>query len=170
MSTTRSITISLVLALAGVAPTSALARNGADDPARGDDRGGQRAATTPATDDNPSAGEDTGDKGATRTSRSHRQQRVAGTCTGSSTAKFEVKLRNGRLKAELEVDENVNGVTWDVELRQDGRLAVRTTKTTKAPSGSFSLERRLRNGAGRDTISAEATSPSGEVCTASVTI
>lgn len=88
MNPTRSITISLVLALAAVAPTSALARNGADDdPSLGDGRGGQQVAPT-----------------------------------------------------------------------------------TKAPSGSFSLERRLRNGAGRDTISAEATSPSGEVCSATLTI
>jgi hypothetical protein len=37
-------------------------------------------------------------------------------------------------------------------------------------SGSFSLERRLRNDPGRDTISAGATSPSGEVCRATLTI
>jgi hypothetical protein len=165
MNPTRSITISLVLALAAVAPTSALARNGADDdPALGDDRGGQRVAPTTTTDDGPSAGEDHG------TSRSRTKRRVAGTCSGNSTAKLEVKRRDGRLKTEFEVDQNANGVRWDVELRHDGRLAVRTTKTTKAPSGSFSLERRLRNGAGRDTISAEATSPSGEVCSASLTI
>ncbi|MEA2138523.1 MAG: hypothetical protein QOG56_1673 [Solirubrobacteraceae bacterium] len=167
MNSTRSITLSLALALAALAPASALARNGADDdPALGDDRGGQRVA--PTTDDNPSAGEDSG--AARKSSRSRSGRRVAGTCTASSTAKLELKRRNGRLKAEFEVDQNHSGVTWDVSLRHDGRLAVRTTKTTKAPSGSFSLERHLRDGAGRDTISAEATSPSGEVCSASVTI
>ncbi|HEV7804803.1 MAG TPA: hypothetical protein VGO80_03225 [Solirubrobacteraceae bacterium] len=171
MNTARSITISLVLGLAAIVPTSALARNGADDyPALGDDRGGQPLAPSTTTDDYPSAGDD---KGGTRTSsrsRSRTERRVAGTCTGNSTAKLEVKRRDGRLKTEFEVDQNADGVTWHVELRHDGRLAVRTTRTTKAPSGSFSLERRLRNGAGRDTIRAEATSPSGEVCSARLRI
>jgi hypothetical protein len=56
-----------------------------------------------------------------------------------------------------------------VKLSRNGDVAVRTTRTTRAPSGSFSVERRLRNGAGRDTISAEATSPTGEVCSAGLT-
>jgi hypothetical protein len=49
-------------------------------------------------------------------------------------------------------------------------VAVKTSAKTKAPSGSFTVSRRLTNGSGSDKISARATSPSGESCTASLTI
>jgi hypothetical protein len=167
MNPKRSIPISLVIALTALAPATALARNGADDdPALGDDRGGAQVATATSTDDNPSTGDD---NGGTRT-RTRPERRVAGSCTGDSTSKLKVKLRDGRWETEFEVDQNRDGVTWDVRLSHDSKLAVTTTKTTRAPSGSFSLERKLRNSAGDDTISARATSPGGEVCTASVTI
>jgi hypothetical protein len=149
-----------------LAPATALARGGDDDPVGSDDNGGQQVA--PRTDDNPSAGED---NGGTRSSakRARRERRVAGECSGDSTSKLKVRLRDGRLKTEFEVDQNVVGVTWAVELSRNAAVAVQTTRTTRAPSGSFSIERRLRNGAGRDKISAEATSPTGEVCTATIT-
>jgi hypothetical protein len=167
MNTKRSIPISLVLALTALAPATALARNGADDdPALGDDRGGAQVATTTSTDDNPSTDDD---NGGSRT-RTRPERRVAGACTDGSTAKLKVKLRDGRWQTEFEVDENRAGVTWDVRLSRNGNVAVATTRTTRAPSGSFQLERKLRNGAGRDRISARATSPSGEVCSASITI
>ena len=97
-------------------------------------------------------------------------RRAAGPCTGHSTAKLKATPDNGRLATEFEVDQNRNGVTWTVSLRRNGTVATRTRATTAAPSGSFSVERRLANRAGTDTISARAVSPSGEVCTASVTI
>ena len=97
-------------------------------------------------------------------------KRVAGSCTGSSSAKLKVKPDNGRLETEFEVDQNRNGVAWAVQLRRDGKLVVNTNATTKAPSGSFSVQRRLANPAGSDRIAARATSPSGEVCTAGLTI
>ncbi|HKN93442.1 MAG TPA: hypothetical protein VJU60_03845 [Thermoleophilaceae bacterium] len=68
------------------------------------------------------------------------------------------------------MDQNRNGVRWKVTIRRNGRVAVSTHARTKAPSGSFSLNRRLSNGAGKDRISARATSPSGEVCRASLSI
>ena len=153
MKNVRTISLSLALAFAALAPAAAVARDGAGDgPGRSDDRGGERSA-----DDR---------SGATRADR----RQVAGTCTGRSTAKLKVKPDDGRLEAEFEVDQNRNGVTWRVTLRRNGTVAARTGATTRAPSGSFSVERRLANGAGSDTISARATSPPGEVCTASVTI
>ena len=166
MTRTRSITTSLALILA-LAPATALARGGHDDPAGSDDNGGRQVA--PSTDDNPSAGEDNGGTRPKSTKRARRERRVAGECTGDSTSKLKVKLRDGRLKTEFEVDQNVVGVRWAVKLSRNGDVAVETTRTTRAPSGSFSIERRLRNGAGRDTIGAEATSPTGEVCTATIT-
>ena len=167
MNTKLSIPISLVIALTALAPATALARNGADDdPALGDDRGGTQVATTTSTDDNPSTGDD---NGGSRT-RTRPERRVAGSCTGNSTAKLKVKLRDGRWETEFEVDQNRVGVTWDVRLSRNGNVVVSTTRTTRAPSGSFEIERKLRNGAGRDRISARATSPSGEVCSAAITI
>ncbi len=138
--------------MTALAPATAIAKHGADDnPAVADDNGSSSATTT---------------KGK----RSRTQVRVAGECTGDSTAKLKVRRDRGRLKAEFEVDQNVDGVTWAVQLRRNDKVVVDTTRTTHAPSGSFSVERRVSNGAGPDTIAARATSPSGEVCTASATI
>ncbi len=96
--------------------------------------------------------------------------RVDGTCTQSSTAKLKLSPENGRIETEFEVDQNVNGVRWQVRLRRNGSLAVSTSAVTQAPSGSFEVRRLLANGPGSDTITARATSPSGEVCTARATI
>jgi len=97
-------------------------------------------------------------------------KRVAGTCSAASTAHLKVKHDNSRLETEFEVDQNRAGVTWKVTIRRNGVRVVSTRATTHAPSGSFSVERRLRDGAGSDRISARATSPSGEVCRASVSV
>jgi hypothetical protein len=150
MSTSRAIAVSLVLAVSALAPAAAFAKNGADDsPNSTDDNGGLRAS---------------GSKGGDRA------KRVAGSCTGNATAKIKAKHDDGRIETEFEVDQNRNGVAWKVTIRRNGALAVSTTATTRAPSGSFSVERRIANGAGADRITARATSPSGQVCTASVTI
>lgn len=97
-------------------------------------------------------------------------RRAAGDCTGASTATLKVKPDDGLLETEFEVDQNRAGVAWRVVLRRDGRTVARTTATTRAPSGSFSVERRLRDAAGRNVVTARATSPSGEVCTARVRV
>jgi hypothetical protein len=94
------------------------------------------------------------------------ETRVTGRCTGNSTAKFKVKPDDGRLEAEFEVDQNRNGVTWRVRMRRGNRTLVSTRATTRAPSGSFSVERKVARGSGR--ITATATSPSGEVCRATI--
>jgi hypothetical protein len=150
MHATRIISCSLVIAAGALLPAAALARDGADDsPSLPDDRGGLTAPTK--------------DGGGT-------VKRVSGTCTDGSTAKLKVKPDDGRLETEFEVDQNRNGVKWEVRIRRDGNLVVRTNATTRAPSGSFSVERRVTNGTGSDRITARATSPSGEVCTAGLTI
>ena len=97
-------------------------------------------------------------------------KRVTGTCTGAATAKLKAKPDDGRLETEFEVDQNRNGVTWKVVLRRNGNVAARTKATTHRPSGSFEVRRRLGDGPGADTISARATSPSGEVCKARATV
>jgi hypothetical protein len=145
------IICSLVIAAGALLPTAALAEHGADDsPTVPDDKGG---LTAPSKNGGGTAA-----------------KRVTGTCTGGSTAKLKVKPDDAGLETEFEVDQNRNGVKWAVRIRRDGRLVVSTNATTKAPSGSFSVERRVSNGTGSDRITARATSPSGEVCTAGLTI
>ena len=73
--------------------------------------------------------------------------RVAGTCSDGSSSKLKVKHDDGRIEAEFEVDQNRNGVRWNVELRRNGRLVFSGVRTTVAPSGSFSLERKIAGGA-----------------------
>ena len=95
---------------------------------------------------------------------------VRGSCTKASTSKLKLRLDNSRIQTEFEVDQNRNGVVWNVTLVRNGVRAVSTTAMTQAPSGSFTVRRLLTNGAGTDTITARATSPSGEICTAKASI
>jgi len=90
-----------------------------------------------------------------------------GHCSDGSTWKLKVKPDDGRLEAELEVDQNRNGVRWDVVLRSGGKVAATGTRTTKAPSGSFSFERRIAGSKGtKVTATAKR---SGETCRAAAT-
>jgi hypothetical protein len=92
--------------------------------------------------------------------------RVAGSCTGNSTSKLKLSDEDGRIEVEFEVDQNRNGVRWVVRISQNGRLAARRVRVTRAPSGSFEARVVLPNRAGTDVISARGTRASGEVCTA----
>lgn len=95
---------------------------------------------------------------------------VKGTCTGKSTAKLKLKPDNGKIEVEFEVDQNRNGVSWNYTLKRAGVTLASGSKRTAAPSGSFSVNRRVSNAAGPDTITARATRSSGEVCTARATL
>ncbi|MDO8186970.1 hypothetical protein Q5424_07140 [Conexibacter sp. JD483] len=151
----RYMVLGAVLAATAATPAVALAKHGADD-GPGDDRGGRQ---------------EQGDDNGGRRDRDRDEKRVAGRCDGRSTSKLKVKHDDGRIEAEFEVDQNRNGVTWGVQLRRNGRVVVSTSATTRAPSGSFSVERKLARGSGSsDRISARAVSPSGEVCSAAATL
>lgn len=94
----------------------------------------------------------------------------SGKCTKNSTWKLKLKREDGgRIETELEVDQNKAGVRWSVTLKRGSTVLTRTAATTRAPSGSFSLERLVPNGPGTDRISATATR-SGETCRASASI
>jgi len=99
---------------------------------------------------------------------------VRGTCTKASTAKLKLSPEDGAIEVEFEVDQNRNGVRWSVSLRRvlaNGTKLIATgTRITRAPSGSFEFRRVVVDRAGRDTIRARATSPSGEVCRATARI
>ena len=171
MTTTRTITrfgataaALLLLTGAGLAgPASA--RDGADDnPSISDD-----SANRTAADDNPSAGEDStnraatddnpsiGDDSASRASTKNRARKVKrGNCTAATDWKLKAKPRDGRIEVEFEVDSNRAGQRWTYTLRHDRTVKASGTRTTKAPSGSFSVERRLTNAPGVHTIRAKA--------------
>jgi len=94
-----------------------------------------------------------------------------GNCSGSADWKLKVKLDDGLIDTEFEVDQNVNGRRWRVVLRRDGVRFFRGIRTTHAPSGSFTVERRTANPAGPDRITARAVNlRSGQVCRAAATI
>ena len=101
-----------------------------------------------------------------------REVRHAGTCTVRSTSKIKIKEEDGgRLEVEFEVDQNRNGQKWGVVLRRNGTVVVRTSARTRAPSGSFSVERLIGGTAGSDTVTGVArNTASGETCTARVVL
>ena len=79
MNLRRTISLSLVLAVAALAPAAALAKNGADDsPNTLDDNGGQRL------DDN------------NRDTTTQRGKRVRGRCSAGATSKLKVKPNSMR--------------------------------------------------------------------------
>ena len=93
---------------------------------------------------------------------------VRGSCTARSAVKLKLSGENGRIEAEVEVDQNRNGVPWTVVLTRDGTRVARLTRVTKAPSGAFSARKLLADSAGADVVRAVATRR-GERCTVRAT-
>lgn len=94
-----------------------------------------------------------------------------GSCSGATDWKLKAKHDNGRLEVEFQVDSNRVGQAWNWRLTDNGVLAARGTARTVAPSGSFTVERRINDRAGADVVRARAVNPaSGEVCNAQVRI
>ncbi|MGB7981949.1 MAG: hypothetical protein WCF36_14310 [Candidatus Nanopelagicales bacterium] len=122
-----------------------------------------------ATDDTPGASSDDSTNRASSKSQARKVKR--GSCTAATDWKLKAKPRDGRMEVEFEVDSNRIGQRWTYTLRHDGTVKASGTRTTRAPSGSFSVERRLPNAPGVHTFSATATNVStGETCQASLKI
>jgi hypothetical protein len=94
--------------------------------------------------------------------------RRVGTCTKSSSSKIKLSEENGRIEVEFEVDQNRNGVRWNVRIAQNGRQVARMTRVTRGPSGSFEARIVAGNRAGADRFVATATRR-GETCSARAT-
>jgi hypothetical protein len=96
----------------------------------------------------------------------------AGACgVGNATWKLKVKNDDGLLETEFEVDQNRNGRRWNVVLTRNGRAVFRGSRVTRPPSGSFELNRRIANPAGRDRIVATARLVGGGgVCRGALTV
>jgi hypothetical protein len=87
-----------------------------------------------------------------------------GSCTGAADWKLKLSPENGRIEVEYEVDSNRVGQTWRVRIFKNGNRIFAGTRTTKAPSGSFTVRLVTSNTAGTDTFRARATRGTAEVC------
>jgi hypothetical protein len=95
----------------------------------------------------------------------------SGKCSKASTWKLKVKADDGRLETEFEVDQNRVGKRWRVTLSRNGSRVFTGIRTTRAPSGSFSVERLLAASAGTNRIVATARAlQSGETCRAAIAL
>lgn len=94
-----------------------------------------------------------------------------GSCSGSTDWKVKAKPDDGRIEFEGEIDSNRTGQSWTWVIKHNGSRSASGTATTKGPSGSFSVERRLVNLSGVDSFVFKATNPkSGEVCRGTVSL
>jgi DUF4097 and DUF4098 domain-containing protein YvlB len=91
-------------------------------------------------------------------------------CTTTHTVgTLKAKNSNGLIEVEFDVDSNRNGQRWTYTLRRNGVLKASGARLTLAPSGSFTVRKRITNAAGVDRIVAVAKNTrTGEVCSATV--
>ncbi len=90
---------------------------------------------------------------------------VARLVYGNEHVELKAKLDDVRIEVEFEVEQNRIGRRWDVTLRRDGRLVFHRIRTTRAPSGSFTIRRPSANTRGPDRIVVRARAlATGEVC------
>ena len=93
-----------------------------------------------------------------------------GKCTNGASWKLKAKNDDARIEVELEVDQNIAGRRWNVTLKRGSAVVFRGVRVTRAPSGSFSLTRRVANPAGADRITATASAAAGGTCRAALTV
>jgi hypothetical protein len=94
-----------------------------------------------------------------------------GSCSQGANWKLKAKTDDGLIEVEAEVDSNVVGQVWKWKIADNGKVAAKGTSTTTAPSGSFSVERRVANQAGADKFVLKASNAAtGETCKGSVTL
>ena len=88
-----------------------------------------------------------------------------GACSSSSVWKLSVGPDSGAIETEFEVDSNRVGQNWNVVITDNGVRVFAGSRTTTAPSGSFTVARRIPNRSGIDHIVASAKNPAtGETC------
>jgi hypothetical protein len=92
-----------------------------------------------------------------------------GACSAGAQWKLKLAPRDAGIETAFEVDSNRNGQTWSVRITDNGVTVFQGTRTTAAPSGSFTVRKTIANQAGTDNVVATATF-NGRTCrgTASV--
>jgi hypothetical protein len=94
-----------------------------------------------------------------------------GMCSARSAWKLKAGPDNGAIETEFEVDSNRVGQKWNVVIKDNGVRVFAGSRITTAPSGSFTVNRRIPNRAGVDHIVASAKNPaSGETCVGRVSV
>jgi hypothetical protein len=94
-----------------------------------------------------------------------------GSCSARSDWKLKLGPRDGGIETEFQVDSNRNGQKWNVRLADNGARVFAGTATTRAPSGSFTVERRIANRKGTDHVVATAMNAvTGETCRATAAV
>jgi hypothetical protein len=87
------------------------------------------------------------------------------TCSRGSIATLKLKASNGAIETEFEVDSNRVGQRWSASLTDNGVVVFNGARTTVAPSGSFTVEKRIPNRAGVDHVVGRAHfAGTGETC------
>ncbi|MDQ1520410.1 MAG: hypothetical protein QOI55_1483 [Actinomycetota bacterium] len=93
------------------------------------------------------------------------------TCSRGSIATLKLAPRDGAIETEFEVDSNVVGQRWSTRISDNGTVVFSGARTTVAPSGSFTIEKRIPNRPGTDRVVGRATyAGTGESCTVSLSI
>jgi hypothetical protein len=96
-----------------------------------------------------------------------RAVRTSGSCSGASNWELKAKPDDGRIEIELEVDTHRVGRRWAVRIGDNGHRVFTGHRVTRAPSASWTVEKKIRNRAGADRIRAVARNPrTGERCVA----
>jgi hypothetical protein len=94
-----------------------------------------------------------------------------GTCTTHSLSKLKLGHDLKVIETGFEVDSNRVGQVWKVAITDNGVSVFSGSRTTTAPSGSFTVARRIPDRAGLDNVVATATNPAtGESCVARASI
>jgi hypothetical protein len=92
-----------------------------------------------------------------------------GACDGSTHWKVKASHDDGRIEVEGEVDSNRNGQAWAWRLVHNGSVSAHGTQTTKPPSGSFEVRRRVVDLKRTDSLTFRArNTKNGEVCRGTV--
>jgi hypothetical protein len=92
-----------------------------------------------------------------------------GSCSDGARWKVKAKADDNRIEVEGEVDSNTAGQTWAWKIQDDGVKVSTGRSTTGGRSGSFSVERRITDGDGTDSITFRATH-AGQVCKGTVSL
>jgi hypothetical protein len=95
--------------------------------------------------------------------------RVSGRCSAGAVWKLKLGPRDGGIETEFEVDSNRNGQTWAVKITDNGTTVFTGRRTTAAPSGSFTVRKRIANLPGTDKVVARATF-NGQTCVGTASV
>lgn len=97
--------------------------------------------------------------------------RVTRSCTAGSDVRLRVRQRDGDLlRVDVELRAARRGTAWIVTIVHERRVALRATRRTGATSRSLSVRVAIPDWPGRDTVTARALGPRGEVCRAGLTL